>query len=146
MEEMNQKRVGNGKRPTPNRGRRPRLEWIGMAMILVAPLLGVAWSRFGVAGGVMQLIGYLKPRGLMWMLDVVPVLYLGAMISGAAIMMRERRRGFKEVVNAWYRLCLRCRYPLGDLDESGVCPECGTEFTSDGLEEGWRRTYARELR
>ncbi|MAO22981.1 MAG: hypothetical protein CMJ25_19700 [Phycisphaerae bacterium] len=41
-----------------------------------------------------------------------------------------------------YFLCPWCRYLLEDLDESGVCPECGTAYEKGLCQELYRSAFA----
>jgi len=38
-----------------------------------------------------------------------------------------------------YRICPECGYSLVDLDEVGMCPECGTPYNPVELEVVWKR-------
>ena len=34
-------------------------------------------------------------------------------------------------------VCVQCGYALVDLDEEGVCPECGVEYRADEVRRAW---------
>ncbi|HLP85172.1 MAG TPA: hypothetical protein VK157_12555 [Phycisphaerales bacterium] len=38
-----------------------------------------------------------------------------------------------------YRVCWKCGYDLRDLQQQGICPECGSAFTMTELREKWSR-------
>jgi hypothetical protein len=70
----------------------------------------------------------------------------GAFFCWAAIVARAvnraRRRDLEDLSRMDFRICLKCRYPLGS-DGQGRCPECGTLFTAQNLADSWRWTYSR---
>lgn len=69
---------------------------------------------------------------------LIPV---GAFTIGATLAHRiAARRSRREVEAADYCLCLECRYPLGALPPTGVCPECGATYEHEQVRECWKWT------
>ena len=101
---------------------------IGQAMVPVV-LVFVAWP-FVLSGG----------RSPWWSLLAPLVLLLALLLMSGA----GRKRDAREIMQARYRACLRCRYDLSALPPEGECPECGGSYTHAHSERSWRWTYQRE--
>jgi hypothetical protein len=105
------------------------MQVLALLLMIVGVTSGVA-RYMGRAGTPLSGVGG-------WLFFAGVWVNLAALIAAIWI----RRRNQKLVKDARFRLCLRCRYSLTDLEPDGVCPECGKAYTAKGLEEGWARTY-----
>src|SRR5687768_14994248 len=104
----------------PPKGRRDRLEYIGIVMIFGGPALAIAWSLSGAAGGVLALIKKALQSGISpWLVIAVPFVFVGAMWVGMVLMNRARRRSVEALRTHDWMLCLKCRYPLKTLPDEG---------------------------
>lgn len=66
-----------------------------------------------------------------WISFSVPV----GMAATAVLIRLAEARIVRRAAAADYRLCPTCLYPLAG--ESGICPECGEEFTAARARECW---------
>ncbi len=119
-------------------GRRHRLEYLAFVLIFAGPLFGVAWSVFGMNGGVLAALRSGVPATVIYLVPLSSLVILALAVS---LKRYGRRLGMNEVSSRQCRLCLRCRYALTDLPDEGRCPECGEAFTLSGLKSGWERVY-----
>ena len=116
-------------RATPGQGIGVWLKCFGLICIIAGVVWGIATYDFS-SGRL-----FAGPAGWLFLGGICCQLVGGGTIS------RADRRDWERVRLARFRLCLRCRYSLVDLEPDGVCPECGERYTAKGLKEGWRRTH-----
>ncbi|MEZ6211020.1 MAG: hypothetical protein R3B46_07220 [Phycisphaerales bacterium] len=57
----------------------------------------------------------------------------------------EHRRNERLVKEAHGRLCMRCRYSLRGLEDTGRCPECDSPYQASRLRENWRLWYKKAV-
>lgn len=115
------------------RSRSHQLERWGLALE-VAGLAGFILSIVFIPGSLLP-----APRTLPAILVLLSCM---ALISlGAALVIVGRRRGSAEVLRYAGHLCTRCRYPLPETHDLGVCPECGDPFDRNDTLAAWRNRY-----
>jgi hypothetical protein len=105
-----------------------RWRFVGNALVCAGPILGIVWSWLGIRGTVRQIIAYLLPHGLGWMVILPPLMALGMMILGILLMKLSKSRLHALRHPPGVRLCINCRYVLEGLKAPGTCPECGQIF------------------
>jgi len=99
------------------------------------------------------LFAYLTALGLAKYLDMEIIEFYGGMFLVAVILVRHfyvrprRLREFEEKLSACNdRICPQCLYSLEDGRPDGVCPECGTAYTEEGLHEAWAFLHKAETK
>ena len=83
------------------------------------------------------LLALTQERGLSRV--ILATLFTVALVVGA-LCPWWRRRTLAAIDRARalnWRCCERCLYDLRAADDEGVCPECGTRFSADGLALRW---------
>jgi len=84
--------------------------------------------------------------GGLWLTTLVIIAGLvGSTVAIAAAHRLARSASTRTLLRHRLRMCLKCRYILDGLGDSGSCPECGIDYNVGELEEGWIETYP-ELR
>lgn len=109
--------------------RRPRATWRLLRWLSALGLLGpIGWMGFLAMN---QFTG----RG--W---AIPTFTLFGLIFFAQYLLFRRARALRKHAKAVNcRICTECGYSLVDLEESGTCPECGSVYTPESLNEIWMR-------
>ena len=88
-----------------------------------------------LVGGVAIILARLYPS-LFWTVPFVGVM----LVVDIFYCRRLRRRAvFRELCAEDFRRCPQCFYDLRGSPPSGVCPECGREYSGPQLSHEWRR-------
>jgi hypothetical protein len=109
--------AGNLRPPT-------ELLWIGVAMIFSDQFFR-------------DHLGWLARAALLIAGSILVVIYVVAIRTGSRKRLRDRVRAENGSV------CTSCLYSLCGSPKSGICPECGTEYTQESLRSFWQKAGVR---
>jgi len=101
-----------------------------MRMRYLAFLYFLAWLAYVV---------FLLAEGHNRSVGLLVLVLWGMSMFGFDVLVRwNQNRMRTSVLECGFRMCTHCGYRLTGLPASHCCPECGTEYTTQDLEEEWR--------
>jgi len=86
------------------------------------------------------LLGMPNPPLVISLATMIPIMMLLALIQEAGAVVRGMRR-FDGHDSTGCRVCTRCCFDLRASADQGVCPECGTQYTSESLAKFWTKRF-----
>jgi len=69
------------------------------------------------------------------------ILAIGCLCASRAF--ASRKRLLKQLRSNDALVCVKCIYPIADLQAQGRCPECGRLYNHELTRSAWRRTMRR---